>query len=225
MGMYTSHHLTARLNWPGLLFLAFVRRYCSLQVIGLDHVPTSGAFILAANHSSHADTAVIYASLSPPHRKKVLAAAARDYFFDNGLRQYVSRVLFNTIPVAREPKKGEDPLRHVVRALREEYGVLLFPEGTRSQSGEIGMFRSGIGRLIAEFPGLTVIPTLLQGTDEVMPKKAMFPRPRPVTLHYGAPISDLHADLEDKSTWRAAAEKVRDAVIHLKDEQPADAKT
>ncbi len=225
MGMYTSHHLAARMNWPGLLFMAFVRRYCNLKVIGLDNVPATGAFILAANHASHADTAVIFASLPPPHRKKVLAAAARDYFFDNGVRQYVSRVFFNTIPVAREPKKGEDPLRHVVRALREEYGVLLYPEGTRNQSGGIGPFRSGIGRLIAEFPGLTVIPTLLQGTDEVMPKKALFPRPRPVSLHFGAPVPDLHADPENKASWRIAAEKVREAVIRLRDVQPAGADT
>lgn len=218
MGMYTSHHLTARMDWPSLLFMAFVRRYCSLQVYGLDNVPATGRFILAANHSSHADTAVIFASLPAPHRKKVLAAAARDYFFDNGFRQYVSRVLFNTIPVARDPKKGEDPLRHVVRALREEYGVLIFPEGTRSQSGGIGPFRSGIGRLIADFPDVTVIPTLLLGTDAVLPKKAFFPHPRPVRLYYGAPVSDLSADLKDKPTWRTAAEKIRQALIRLQNE-------
>lgn len=216
MGMYTSHHLAARMNWPSLLFMAFVRAYTSLRVEGLDYVPTHGPFILAANHSSHADTAVIYASLPAPHRKMVLAAAAQDYFFDNGFRQYVSRVLFNTIPVARNPKKGRDPLRHVLRALREDYGVLLFPEGTRSLNGEIGPFRSGIGKIIAEFPGLPVIPTLLEGTDEVLPKKALFPRPRPVTLRFGPPLY-LSAGPEDKASWRAAAQQIRAAVLRLRE--------
>ena len=119
---------------------------------GLEHIPQSGAFILAVNHSSHADTAVIFAALARLMRKRVVAAAAQDYFFDNGLRQFASRMLFNTIPVPRTAFGSSDPLRHVVRALREGYGVLLFPEGTRSPSGQLGPFRSGIGRLAAEVP-------------------------------------------------------------------------
>src|SRR5256885_17031974 len=77
-------------------------------------------------------------------RRRVVAAAAQDYFFDNGLRQFASRMLFNTIPVPRTAFGSSDPLRHVVRALREGYGVLLFPEGTRSQNGELGPFRGGV---------------------------------------------------------------------------------
>ena len=73
--------------------MAFVRFYCRLHVEGLEHIPQTGAFILVVNHSSHADTAVIFAALARPMRKRVVAAAAQDYFFDNGLRQFASRVL------------------------------------------------------------------------------------------------------------------------------------
>ena len=72
----------------------------------------SGAFILAVNHSSHADTAVIFGALARPMCKRVVAAAAQDYFFDHGLRQFASRVLFNTIPVPRAAFGSSDPLRH-----------------------------------------------------------------------------------------------------------------
>ena len=101
MGLYTSRHPIARLELVSRPFMAFVRFYCRLRVEGLEHIPQSGAFILAVNHSSHADTAVIFAALARPMRKRVVAAAAQDYFFDNGLRQFASRVLFNTIPVPR----------------------------------------------------------------------------------------------------------------------------
>lgn len=213
--MYTSHHLTARLKWPSRLFLAFVRKYCSLSVEGLRHIPPGGAFILASNHASHADTAVIYASLPLEMRDCIVAAAAQDYFFDRGYKQFVSRVLFNTIPVARKPKAGEDPLRHVVRALREDYGVLLYPEGTRSKDGEIGPFRSGIGRLVAEFPGVPVIPVLLQGTAQVMRKNGLLPRPHPVAVRYGAPLRHLRADPSRKTTWQQTAQEIRLAVLAL----------
>ena len=58
MGLYTSRHPIARFELVSRPFMAFVRFYCRLRVDGLQHIPQSGAFILAANHSSHADTAV-----------------------------------------------------------------------------------------------------------------------------------------------------------------------
>ena len=64
MGLYTSHHPIARLELVSRPFMAFVRFYCRLRVEGLEHIPRSGAFILAVNHSSHADTAVISTDLS-----------------------------------------------------------------------------------------------------------------------------------------------------------------
>ena len=195
--------------------MAFVRFYCRQRVDGLEHIPQQGSFILAANHSSHADTAVIFAALPRPMRKRVVAAAAQDYFFDNGLRQFVSRVLFNTIPVPRSAFASSDPLRHVLRALREGYGVLLFPEGTRSQNGELGPFRSGIGRLAAEFPNVPIIPVWLEGTARVLPKKASFPRPVSVVARFGAPIDHSPAQLDNKTSWRTVANELREAVIDL----------
>jgi len=215
MGLYTSHHLTARHTPVPGMFMAFVRWFCRLKVEGHEHVPTRGGFVLAANHASHADTAVVFASLQPDQRRSIVAAAAQDYFFDNGLRQYVARVLFNGVPVARRMSRNQDPLRHVVRAIREGYGVLLFPEGTRSLSGTVGAFRSGIGRLIAEFPGLPIIPTALCGTAEVLPKRAVLPKRQHVTVRFGEPLCGVRADRTNRDSWQSAADEVRAAVLSL----------
>jgi len=59
--------------------------------------------------------------------------------------------------------------------LREGYGLVLYPEGTRSPDGTVGPFRRGIGRLIATFPGMPVIPVRLSGSARAMPKGAVFP--------------------------------------------------
>src|SRR5262245_7685133 len=158
MSLYTSHQRSAGLISG--IFRQIVAFYLRPQVSGTEHLPVQGAFILAANHASHADSAVIYAAIPRALRPRLLAAAAQDYFFEGGLRQYLARALFNAIPVDREGVQRRDPLRHVVRALREGYGVLIYPEGTRSLTGKIGPFRSGIGRLIAQFPDMPVIPAL-----------------------------------------------------------------
>jgi 1-acyl-sn-glycerol-3-phosphate acyltransferase len=173
--------------------------------------------MLASNHASHADTAVIFAALPRRLRKRVVAAAAQDYFFDNGFRQFISRVLFNTIPVPRKISVSADPLRHVVRALREGYGVVLYPEGTRSRTGELGPFRSGIGRLAAEFPDVPIIPVWLEGTGRVLPRQGLpIPRPVKVNVRFGEPLKSERAWLADKSTWKVMAGRVREAVVRLR---------
>lgn len=217
MGLYTSRHPIARIGLPSRLFLAFVRFYCRLEVEGVEHVPQTGAFMLASNHASHADTAVIFAALPRALRRRVVAAAAQDYFFDKGFRQFFSRVLFNTIPVPRTISAASDPLRHVVRALREGYGVVIYPEGTRSRTGELGPFRSGIGRLAAEFPGVPIVPVWLDGTAKVLPKSG-FPLPRPVKvkIRFGEPLKSERAWLADKASWKTLAATVRDAVVRLR---------
>ncbi|MEF3275056.1 MAG: 1-acyl-sn-glycerol-3-phosphate acyltransferase [Chloroflexus sp.] len=212
MSLYRSRHVAAR--FVPALFRIFVRLYVRPRVEGIEHIPREGAFIIASNHVSHADTAVIYTVLPREVRARFVAAAAQDYFFRGGAMQFFSRILFNAIPIARDRRGGQDPLRHAARALREGYALLLFPEGTRSTTGEIGPFRSGIGRLIAEFPGTPVIPTYVGGTHRVMPKGRVIPRPYKVTVRFGEPLY-LKAHPKLRATWQAAADEVREAILQL----------
>jgi 1-acyl-sn-glycerol-3-phosphate acyltransferase len=214
MSLYKSQHATARFI-PGL-FVGFVNLYVRLHVEGREHLPKEGAFLIAANHQSHADTAVVFAALPKHVRDHFVAAAAQDYFFQGGPQQYFSRVLFNAIPVARDRRGGQDPLRHLSRALREGYALLMYPEGTRSKDGRLQIFRPGIGRLIAEFPGTPVIPTYIGGTTKVMPKGKLIPRPAKVTVRFGEPILPK-AHPRFRATWQSAADEVREAIVHLGD--------
>lgn len=218
MSLYKSRHVAARFL-PGL-FVRFVWMYTRPAVEGREHLPAEGACIIAANHCSHADTAVIFASLPRQARERFVAAAAQDFFFQGGPQQFASRVLFNAIPIARDRRGGQDPLRHAARALREGYVLLLFPEGTRSPDGTIGPFRAGIGKLIAEFPGTPVIPTYIEGTNRVMPKGVLIPRPFKVHVHFGEPLyPGAHPKL--RATWQSAADEVRMAIIRLGASEPA----
>lgn len=212
MRLYISSHPYTL--FAPFLFNSFVRLYVRPQVEGREHLPTSGAFIIASNHSSHADTAVLFASLPNSHWKKVVVAAAHDYFFKGGMRQLAARTLYNAIPVERDAFSRQDPLRHAIRALREDYGLIIYPEGTRRQDGTVGPFRGGIGRLIATFPNAPVIPTRLLTTDRVLPKGKFIPRPYTVRVRFGAPLY-LNATLDNRSSWHEAANTVREAVVEL----------
>lgn len=212
MSLYKSRHTAARF-FPGM-FVAFTKLYSRLKVEGVEHLPAEGAFLIAANHQSHADTAVVFAALPKHVRERFVAAAAQDYFFQGGPPQYFSRVLFNAIPIARDRRGGQDPLRHLSRALREGYALLMFPEGTRSKDGTLQIFRPGIGRLIAEFPGTPVVPTYIGGTTRVMPKGVLIPRPAKAVVRFGEPLYPK-AHPRFRATWQSAADEVREAIVHL----------
>jgi 1-acyl-sn-glycerol-3-phosphate acyltransferase len=214
MSLYRSRHLAAR--FIPRLFTTFVQLYVRPKVEGREHLPLEGSFIIAANHSSHADTAVIFTAVPRAIRGRFVAGAAQDYFFQGGPPQYFSRVLFNAIPIARDRRGGQDPLRHLSRALREGYAVLMYPEGTRSKDGSIGPFRAGIGRLIAEFPGTPVVPTWVGGTTRVMPKGKLIPRPHRVAVRFGEPRL-IKAHPRFRATWQSAADEIREAVVALGD--------
>lgn len=212
MGLYTSHYACSPL--VSALFSSFVRLYVRPRVIGRGHIPGKGPFILVANHASHADTAVITTVLPRKLRRRLVVAAAADYFFDNGLREAVVRTLFNGIPVERKAGPGRDPLRHAARALREGYGLLFFPEGTRSNDSGVGPFRAGLGRLIAMNPGIATIPVWLDTAGRVLPKGSVLPRPYTVTVRFGAPMY-LEAERNDRASWQAAADAAREGLIQL----------
>jgi 1-acyl-sn-glycerol-3-phosphate acyltransferase len=212
MGLYSSHYpMTGAAR---SLFFGFVRLYFRPQVTGRENLPQAGPFILVSNHASHVDTAVLFGVLPRHLRQQVVVAAARDYFFDESLRQSTARLLFNAIPIDREPIPGENPLRHAIRALDEGYGLVIYPEGTRSLDGTIGRFRRGIGRLIAEFPDLPVIPAYLNAAARAMPKGARIPRPYTVRIRFGPPLYPT-ADLHNRASWKIAANAVRVAIIQL----------
>jgi 1-acyl-sn-glycerol-3-phosphate acyltransferase len=212
MSLYRTRHFTTR--FIPQLFRMFVQVWVRPRVEGIENLPEEGAFLLISNHSSHADTAVIFTAIPRRMHSRMVAAAAQDYFFKGGILQFVSRILFNTIPVARNKRGGRDPLRHVSRALREGYGLLIYPEGTRSLDGTVGPFRNGIGRLIAEFPGTPVVPCYVSGTTRVMPKGKVIPRPFRVTVRFGKPMQ-IKAHPKFRATWQRASDEAREAVLAL----------
>jgi 1-acyl-sn-glycerol-3-phosphate acyltransferase len=165
---------------------------------------TSGGCVVVANHSSHADTAVLLAAL-PPKAQPVFGAAA-DYWFDVPVRRFIATSLAGVLPVRRSGGGSYAALLAAARpALKAGRTVVIYPEGTRSTDGNIGEFRSGALRLAREC-GVPIVPVALTGTADVLPKGGRW-SPAPMQVRIGEPVD---AD-------SVSAEQLRRQVVALRE--------
>ena len=196
---------------------ALLRTYFRLSVKGRDNLPADGSFIMICNHSSHLDTLCLLSSLPLLRLHRAYPAAASDYFFSNLPRAFLSVIFVNGLPFDRV-KRGSESLE-LCRQLLDRPGniLILFPEGTRTpETGEVGRFRSGIGRLAAG-TATSIVPCYLSGAGEAFPKGAGFPRPRRLRLYIGTPRSFADASPQDTEAVVSICDSLREDVIALAD--------
>jgi len=181
-----------------LLLRGWMRIYHRMRIDGRAHLPGNDSYILVCNHTSHLDTLCMMCAVPLKQIHKAFPAAAADYFFSNLPRSAISAILINALPFDRKAK-GAESLTVCSRLLANEGNILIiFPEGTRTQTGEMGRFRSGIARLVVGTE-LSVIPCHLEGGLIAWPKGKLFPRPRRLHLRIGAPQSYSHLDKSSAS--------------------------
>ncbi|HET6731427.1 lysophospholipid acyltransferase family protein [Mycobacterium sp.] len=174
------------------LWRIVVARFGGLTVTG--RWRQKGGCILVANHSSHADTAALLAAL-PAHAKPVFVAAA-DYWFDVPVRRFVLTSLAGGLPVRRTGGSCYAALLAAVKpALAAGRTVVIYPEGTRSTTGEIGEFRSGAIHLAREC-GVPIVPVALLGTGDVLPKGGRL-TPNPMEARIGEPMDPAGITAEE----------------------------
>jgi long-chain acyl-CoA synthetase len=196
------------------------------SVLGRGNIPANRNFIVVANHSSHLDFGLVSHALGASGRELVVLAA-KDYFFNTGLRRFAVRNFTRLIPFDRERAQIES-LDQALAELAAGRSVLMFPEGTRSPDGAIHEFKSGVGYL-ASRAGCDVLPIRIRGTFEVLGKGQLLPRRAPVEVRIGSVMSsaDLRLvaqDAEGVGAYRKLAECMREAVIGLGTRRPLPAR-
>jgi 1-acyl-sn-glycerol-3-phosphate acyltransferase len=184
---------------------AWLRLYHRFEVRGREHLPEQGSFVLVANHQSHLDAPCLLSALPFARLHRTFPAAAADYFFVSLPRAALASVVVNALPFSRTTDVRQS-LDLCKRLLDSRGNVLiLFPEGTRSVTGELGLFRPGIGALLAGSP-VPAVPCWLQGTGHAWPKGRWLPRPGKVRLTLGPPRSFAALPPGRPSAERIAAE-------------------
>jgi 1-acyl-sn-glycerol-3-phosphate acyltransferase len=192
----------------------FLRLLCHVRVEGGEHIPRQGGVLLVSNHLSMLDTLLIPYTVMAVQGAQMVWAPAKAELFSVPL---VGRILvsWGAFPVRR----GRGDLRAIRRMIvhLQTEKLMLFPEGTRSRDGQLGNGQRTVGKLIyAARP--VVIPTVVWGTDRVLPAGRRWPRLRtPVGVCYGRPLDlQRYYELPDtKETAAAIMEEVMGAIAAL----------
>jgi 1-acyl-sn-glycerol-3-phosphate acyltransferase len=165
-----------------------VKRHCEpFTIEGRAAIESfKGPALIIANHSSHFDTPAALSALPERIRSRTAVAAAADRFYLRTKRGWWYSLFFNTFPIERHGG-GAATLEYPISLLQRGWSVLIYPEGTRSTTGQLGNFHHGVA-LMAMRANVPVIPIYTEGLRDVMPKGQRTPRPAAVHVRIGAPV-------------------------------------
>lgn len=180
------------------------------EVVGTENIPTSGPFLIAANHASHLDPPLVGCQV--PRQMRFFA---RKTLWSNAVASWWLDAV-ETIPVDRD--SGDvGAIRRVLQALHEDRAVVLFPEGTRSPDGHLQTPKAGVG-LMACKTGAPVVPCRIYGSFAAFGKGAKLPRfGTPISLVFGRPITAAEYDDHSagKERYQIASQRIFERIAAL----------
>ncbi len=185
------------------LFRAYFRIFHKLEVHGRELCPAKGPLIIVANHASYLDPPLIAVA----YRMRRVRFLAKIELWGTGfLKWYLTNI--GTIPIERG-SGGKDAIDLAVEIAKAGGCLGIFPEGTRTKTGELGRGRSG-AIVIAARTGAPLLPVYIEGTYQSLPSGASRVKFNPIVAYTGEPfeLTPEQRDLNDRVTMRKTAELV-----------------
>jgi 1-acyl-sn-glycerol-3-phosphate acyltransferase len=183
------------------------------KVTGLDQVPRDRAVVFCSNHESNVDPPVLFEALHP----------TLHVLYKAELRRFpVMRTVFDVggfVPIERGNRdRAMASISRGAQALRSGLSFLIFPEGTRSRTGELLAFKKG-GIIMAIEAQAPLVPVAIQGGRGAMRKGSAIVRPASVTVRVGTPIETAGLSISNRDEVSA---RVREAVRNLLAQGPLE---
>jgi acyl carrier protein len=173
-----------------------------LAVRGLENLPPSGPFVVAANHTSYLDGAVLIAALPWRNYAFVAKRELADNFISRTLVKGLGAVFVERFDVQRSAEHADE----LVAAAKNGVSLIIFPEGTLRRQTGLMPFRAGAFQVAAQ-AGIPVVPVSLRGVRSVLRDETWYPRRAPIGVAFGAPIhpdgTDWNATLRLRDRARA----------------------
>jgi len=197
----------------GRLLCAFARALTGARARWLGSAPAATQRVYFANHNSHGDFVLLWASLPADLRERTRPVAGADYWNKGALRRYVAQRVLRAVLIDRDPAtRTQDPIEQMAHVLDEGDSLIVFPEGTRNTTdAPLLPFKSGLYHLAVRCPDVELVPVWIDNARRVMPKGAVIPVPLLVTLSFGAPLRVTPG--EDKAAF---LERTRAALLALR---------
>jgi 1-acyl-sn-glycerol-3-phosphate acyltransferase len=162
-------------------FITVAKILFRFETHGCEHIPASGSAIIASNHASYLDPPFIGMAATRPIFYFAKAELFQSFF--GAVLRYV-----NAVPVNRD-QLDLKTLKTILDILNRGDVIVMFPEGTRSATGELQPAKPGVG-MIAYHARVPVIPAYISGSHEVLPKNAKGLHLKKCTVRFG-PALDL----------------------------------
>lgn len=199
--MYMSYAISRH------LVRLMVAVYFRGEVYNSEYVPNSGAVIIASNHVGYLDPFFVGAAVN----RRICYLCRESAFKWPVIGTLLKH--WNAVPVDRD---GRSPrgLKAVLDRLKTGEAVMLFPEGTRTYDGNLQRAKPGIGLLVAQTDA-PVVPVRVFGMWEAFNRFMRFPRPIPVNVVFGKPIS---FDDKRKEIQSAPPERAKQIYQEIADE-------
>lgn len=196
------------------LFRVFLKGWNRMRICGVENIPNQGGVLLASNHASFLDPPAVGGS----YRGRPIHFMARNTLWNSKFGTWwMTKV--GCIPVSRGTGDIK-ALKLTIKALKEGKAVSMFPEGTRTEDGELQSARGGIGFII-EKSGCVVVPAYIDGTYIAHPKGSDLIKPSKVSITYGPPITqaDFQALGSGREAYDGYAALIMQRIADLKAQQ------
>lgn len=174
----------------GTVLTSFVRLLTGAQARWLGCAPEPRQRIYFANHQSHGDFVLLWATLPKALRRRTRPVAGSDYWLKSPLRRFLIGGVFNGVLVDRvREQRSADPLEVMHAALVAGDSLILFPEGTRNTGTALLPFKAGLWHLAQRRPDVELVPVYIENIGRVLPKGHFLPVPLLCSVRYGAPLA------------------------------------
>ncbi len=167
-----------RMEWPYRIFrgftLAIYKVAFRIRCTGLENVPETGGVIIAPNHASFFDPPAMGVAL----QRQAVFFAKKELFKIPVVRKFLD--VSHSIPVDRGGFNRQ-VLKDVILRLKQGYAVVLFPEGTRTRTGDFLDPKTGIG-MVAVMADVPIVPVWIEGSYKSRPFRNR------LTIHFLPPF-------------------------------------
>lgn len=180
--------------------LALFRCYFRLTFTGIENIPATGPAILVPNHTSFLDPPLLSAVVP----RVVYFLMLHTLYYHRWLHWLFSRL--PCIPMKRGSIASTTALRMCLEALNHGQVLCVFPEGGISLENKASGIKSGAA-LLASRTQAPIIPVGIRGSEDALPLKHILPRPRRISMRFGAPIFIPSTDTRDKELLQTITEK------------------
>ena len=185
-------------------FKAFLRLYNRIQINGRENIPAKGPFIVAPNHQSYIDGPIVAAGFDTTTIRQCYFYATENHVRGALLKKMAQR---NNV-IIMERSNLKDSIMKMAEVLKMGRNIIIFPEGTRSHTGELQEFKKTYAILSREL-GVPILPVCVDGAYEALPRGGRFIKPHKISVTYLPPVTPT-----DNDTYDTLSDKVRTAIAN-----------